>query len=106
MTEIRYDRNDMRMTIRGHAEGGKAGEDVVCAGISALTQTLVRALRDMQTEKDGKLEYKLDKPGEMEIHFIPVPWVRITSGHLFDFVALGLRTIAENYPENARIEEV
>lgn len=105
MTKIRYDRNDMTLIISGHAGGGEKYNDIVCAGISVLEQTLIRNLQDLQKEGDGKAVIDHKTEGESSIHFIPKPWCRITAGKMFEFVMTGLRAMAESYPNNIHIEE-
>lgn len=45
MITITYDRANNSVCIRGHAGAGPKGEDVVCAGVSALAQTLAANVR-------------------------------------------------------------
>lgn len=45
MISITYDRTNNIVNIQGHAGAGPKGEDVVCAGVSALAQTLVANVR-------------------------------------------------------------
>lgn len=106
MTTIRYDRDDMSMEISGHAGGGPHGADIICAAISALEQTLLRALTDMDRQGDGRLVGgRHDTPGEVRMRFIPKAWARFRTRSFFDFTMLGMRMIAEQYPENVHIEE-
>ena len=105
VTTIRYDRDEMSLEITGHAGGGEAGHDIICAGISVLEQTLLRTLLDMERKGDGRAKWKHDTPGEAYIHFIPRPWARLKAQQGYEFAMLGLRMMAEQYPENIRIEE-
>lgn len=105
MTKIRYSRDGLDLQIEGHTGTAQAGEDVVCAWISALEQTLLKTLLDMQREGDGRADYEHGTPGKAKIRFVPKPWVRITATKYFDFVMTGLHMIAELNPENVRIEE-
>lgn len=45
MISIIYDRANNSVRIRGHAGAGPKGEDVVCAGVSTLAQTLAANVR-------------------------------------------------------------
>ena len=40
MTEITYNHQEKKVTIKGHAQSGEYGNDLVCAAVSALTYTL------------------------------------------------------------------
>ena len=105
MTKITYSRDGLELQIKGHTGAAPTGEDVICAWISALEQTLLKTLLEMQREGDGKTEYEHDKPGWARIRFIPKPWVRITVTKYFDFVMTGLHLIAGLNPKNVEIEE-
>lgn len=59
MIEIIYDRTGNKVSIQGHAGAGAYGEDVVCAGVSTLAQTLAANVRHWRAT--GRLE------GEPEI---------------------------------------
>ena len=54
MIEITYDMANNSVRILGHSGAGKKGADVVCAGVSALAQTLAANVRHWQDS--GKLQ--------------------------------------------------
>lgn len=77
----------------GHAEYAAAGEDIVCAGVSALvlnTVNAIEAFTEEQFDADTKQE-----SGLIDIRF------RHPVGHdanlLMDTMVLGLRDIQKNY---------
>lgn len=84
--------------IRGHANYGKHGEDIVCSAVSALVQTLVVAVEELT---EDKIEYDM-QPGTVDIKF----WsLSDHSKVLVDSFFLGIEGIAEAHPDNVRLTE-
>ncbi|MDB8682165.1 ribosomal-processing cysteine protease Prp, partial [[Ruminococcus] gnavus] len=48
-----------RIEIFGHAGYADPGKDIVCAGVTALTQTLIQSIDDLT---DDEIEYRIS-PG-------------------------------------------
>ena len=88
-------RND-GITVSGHAGYAPAGQDIVCAGVSALTQTLIRSIEDRTTDK---IKYKIS-PGGGEILYGNLTEKSRT---LVDSFFIGILQIADEYPDNVRI---
>lgn len=102
MTEIRWYWDDelCGVSARGHA-GFNPGNDIVCSAASALMQTLYAGL-EMQCYAQcflstGDGMYDIDCAiGENKSEVKA----------LFDSIVFGLHLIAEQYPENVKIERV
>jgi len=83
----------------GHAGAGKTGSDIVCAAVSVLMRTAVRAL----SNREGvTVRYEAPEPGLL---FLEADY---TGGRDFLFAAgvfliEGLASVAEEYPENCRL---
>lgn len=89
-------RSNSGITIEGHAGYAPRGEDIVCAGISTLVQTLVQSFEDLCTDE---ISYHL-KPG----------WVEIKHGDLsakanvlVNSFFIGIYMIAERYPDHVKV---
>lgn len=89
-------RSSSGITIEGHAGYAPRGQDIVCAGISTLVQTLIQSFEDLCTDE---ISYHL-KPG----------WVEIKHGDLsakgkvlVDSFFIGVYMIADKYPDNVRV---
>ena len=54
-----------RITVSGHAGFAEAGKDIVCAGVTALIQTLIKAASNLT---EDKIDYEIS-PGRADIHF-------------------------------------
>lgn len=85
--------------VNGHADTAPHGQDIVCAGVAALTQTAVLGLerhlgRDFDLDiGPGKLIFKLK--GDPDI---------LTSA-ILETMLLGLTEIANQSPHSVRITE-
>lgn len=84
------------ITIFGHAGYSEAGQDIVCAAISALTQVLIASVEELTTDKiqsdiaagNTVIQYR-DLSGRGQL--------------LIDSFFLGVKMIAEEYPANVRV---
>lgn len=86
-----------KITVSGHAGYAAAGKDIVCAGVTALTMSLVRSLSDLT---EDKIEYEIS-PGRVDIYYGDLS----EAGKLLvDSFFIGICLIAEEYPDNVRVE--
>lgn len=84
------------ITIDGHAGYAEAGKDIVCAGVTALTQALIRSLEHLTRDE---IEYEISS-GRADIHY------RNLSGEgklLVDSFFLGICDIEQDFPEHVKI---
>ena len=51
--------------VSGHADYAVFGSDIVCAGVTALAQTLIKSIKDLT---DDKIEYEIS-PGKVDIKY-------------------------------------
>ena len=86
-----------QVIVRGHAGYAEVGKDIVCAGVSALVQTLVRAAEDLTaddvatTVQTGFVLMKYHCPSEkLQI--------------LLELFCIGVGMIAERYPDHVTIQ--
>ena len=82
--------------ITGHAGYAETGKDIVCAGVTALTQTLIRALEGLTSDE---IEYEIS-PGRADIHCGDLSE---DSKLLVDSFFLGVCMIANEFPDHVRI---
>lgn len=85
------------ITVAGHADFAEAGKDIVCAGVTALVQTLVKSADDLT---EDKIEYEIS-PGRADIHY---GCLSEAGKLLVDAFFIGIRMIADEFPEHVRIE--
>lgn len=85
------------VTVSGHAGYAETGKDIVCAGVTALTQTLIKSIADL-TEDKIKYEVSL---GRADIYYGDLS----EAGKLLiDSFFIGICHIADEFPDYIRIE--
>lgn len=82
--------------VRGHANYAEAGKDIVCAGVTALTISLVKSINDLT---EDKIEYEIS-PGRVDIHCGNLSEAGML---LVDSFFIGICLIAEKYPDHVRV---
>lgn len=85
-----------KIQISGHANYAEEGRDIVCAGVTALTQTLVKSIEDLT---EDKIEYDIS-PGRADIKYGNLSEKAKT---LVDSFFIGICMIADEFPDNVRI---
>lgn len=91
---------------KGHAGAGKYGQDIVCAAVSCLMQTLANEVEEAVWESlvamgvvahgDGWMRVKVTPNRESESCNMVEAWVKLVQD--------GLDALAESYPENVKLE--
>ena len=84
------------ITIDGHAGYAEAGKDIVCAGVTALTENLIDSI-DSLTE--DTIQYEIS-PGRVDIHYR-----NLSEGAklLVDSFFLGISEITQDFPEHVKV---
>ncbi len=98
--QIRYiDQNIEHVRVSGHA-GGKSGKDIVCAAVSAVTQTALAGLLHYGAER---VQWQMKKG----VLYITVknggPDQRPEFSFILNTMYLGLRQIEKEHPDKVRI---
>ncbi len=104
MIIVKYDLNNFLLDIEGHAEYAPHGQDIVCAAVSALSQTLAAWLLEYAPCMEAEPEIEL-REGELHIRCSPKSIWRCEVLLLYQFVIKGLRQIAGEYPLHVQIPE-
>lgn len=94
MIEVTVRKDEIK--ISGHASYAVSGSDIVCAGVTALAQTLIKSIEDLT---DDKIEYEIS-PGRVDIKYGNLSEKSKT---LVDSFFIGICMIAEEFPEYVRI---
>ncbi len=102
MIRARYRREAPELTIAGHAGYAPAGQDIVCAGVSALTGALLMTLKEREDAGDGGLEFRYDRE-EMTVRW-RAERDEEAIRTAFDTVWAGIELLAEEYPDYVRAE--
>lgn len=101
--EICYHGSSIKgFTVNGHADYAPEGQDIVCAGVSAITQT---ALIGLLNHLEVKPRYKINK-GNLEVFLADD-----ISNEDFDKAQIilstmlaGLQSLQESYSEHVQLE--
>ena len=91
-------RSDSGITVEGHAGYAPRGQDIVCAGVSTLVQTLVESLEAFCADA---ISYSL-KPGMVEIKFRDLS---ADADLLISSFFVGICMIAERYPDHVKVNK-
>ncbi len=101
MITVKYDLNSFLLDIRGHAEYAPYGKDIVCAAVSALSQTLAMWLSEYAPCMEEAP--RIDTGEGLLIQCSPKPVWRCEIMLLYQFVIKGMQRIAAEYPRNVEI---
>ena len=93
---ITIQKNDREISLLGHAGYAEPGRDIVCAGVSALVQTLIQSIEELTSDV---IKYDMT-PGAVHIQFGDLSE---RARLLVDSFFVGASMIAEDYPENVKI---
>ncbi|WP_033124978.1 ribosomal-processing cysteine protease Prp [Eubacterium sp. ER2] len=83
--------------VSGHAGYAENGKDIICAGMTALVQTLVKSVGDLT---EDKIECEIS-PGRADIHYRNLSEAGTL---LVDSFFIGICQIADEFPDHVRIE--
>ena len=84
------------ITVSGHAGYAEAGKDIVCAGVTALVQGLIKSIEDLTSDQ---IQYDIT-PGRADIHFKDLSEA---AKLLVDSFFLGVCLIADDFPEHIKL---
>lgn len=84
------------ITISGHANYAAYGQDIICAGVTALARTLIKSIKDLT---EDKMEYEIS-PGWVDIEYGNLSEKAKT---LVDSFFIGICMIANEFPDYVRI---
>lgn len=94
MVEVILRKDEIK--VSGHANYAVFGSDIVCAGVTALVQTLIRSIEDLT---EDKIEYEIS-PGWVDIKYRDLSEKSRT---LVDSFFIGICMIADEFPAYVRI---
>ena len=103
MTRICMDWRRLELTAEGHAGAARKGEDIVCAGISAIITALGQYMLRYELVMRPALSLR---EGESKIRGRPVPGWKARTKEAFRQACDGLKIMAESYPDHVSFEEV
>ena len=93
---IKVQRHGGGITLNGHANFAPIGQDIVCAGVSTLVQTLIQSIEELTADE---IEYVMS-PGTVDIKFGNLSE---QAQLLVDSFFIGLKNIVDEYPDYVRL---
>lgn len=102
MIKITIKPDEYQLKIKGHAECGEKGHDIVCSAVSTLFYTLGQTLYESQ-EMLHKKPIFTDKDGEGFLKCVPKKEFEGNIARSYWTIVQGFMLVAGNYPENVKI---
>lgn len=99
MTEIIYERELHRVAIKGHTAYQTLGQDIVCAGVSALAFTLADRVSAMSAAEQIEDATVFLEPGKTLISCKAYEGTESVITLVFDTICAGFEILAANAPE-------
>ena len=95
---IEVSRSKESIWICGHAGYAEHGKNIVCAAVTALSQTLIMSVEELT---DDEIQCEIS-PGRAEIHYRDLS----EAGKLLvDSFFIGIERIAEAFPQNVHTKK-
>ncbi len=113
MTKITYSIKGPVFYLRaeGHAGGAPRGQNIICAGVSAITMALLNILvnDDAEDRAEVNTKYRInEEKGLLSIRAKPAvaaKFDRMKVKAYFKMAVIGLQALAQEYPEEITVEE-
>ena len=96
MIVIKHTEN--HISIKGHANYDVIGKDIVCSAVSILIQTLIQSIEELTADT---IKYSMSA-GNVDIEYRNLTEKSKT---LLDSFFVGLKMIADEYPNNVRLSK-
>ena len=104
MIAVVYHRDRNRVEVKGHAQSGEAGHDLVCASASILVYTLASFVENMKRAKQVYNPTTELKEGDALIYCDAPNKYKHSITLVFDSICGGFDILAKDYPDNITFE--
>lgn len=113
MTKITYSIHGPVFSLKaeGHAGGAPRGQNIICAGVSAITMALLNILvnDDAEDRAEVNTKYRInEEKGQLFIRSKPAvaaKFDRVKVKSYYKMAVIGLQALAQEYPEEITVEE-
>ena len=102
MIDIVFERQPIRLRLKGHAGAGVPGQDMICCAASVMAYTAAANVRAMTRKGWVKKARIRLAPGDTEILCTPFAGSREPVRARMDALCLGFGLLAREYPEFVR----
>lgn len=104
MVRIVYERDEYAVTLVGHAGVDVPGKDIVCAAVSALTETMLQRVKGRNVWQPA-FGSSIEK-ATVRVRLTPrTRYGAATAREMLDTICTGYRVIAADYPQYVKFEE-
>lgn len=103
MVLINYDSDNHELTVDGHANFAKTGEDIVCAAISILVYTLGACLSEEYLDETIEMEIGV---GRSRIKCVPKEEYIGNVDLIYATIITGFELLAKVYPANVKLKVI
>lgn len=103
MINITFKPNTFELEIKGHAQHGKKGEDIVCSAVSALFYTLGRALLESEEMLEETPIFK-DEEGAGYVCCKPKKEYEGNIARTYWTILVGLQMLSGEYDKNIKFQ--
>lgn len=104
MIEVTYHRTYHRITVKGHAQCGEQGHDLVCAAVSGLVLTAAENVASFVAQGNARDPVVKLQEGDAEITMTPSRKMKSVATLMLDTICTGFQVYESLYPENIRFE--
>ena len=97
----------IHMDLKGHANAAPKGEDLICASATMLAYTVAQVVQFMHEQ--GKLKKKpkiVLREGNATVIATPDEESYAEALHAFWVAQCGVHVLAQNYPQNVKLEHL
>lgn len=92
-----------RIEMKGHAESGELGQDIVCAAVSSLVITTLNYLEKIDCLDENQVEADEENGGYLAVQFFLLELEEVV--FMTDYLYFGLSEIQATYPQNLRVQK-
>ncbi len=94
-----YEKASHRLIVKGHANSGEAGHDLVCASASTLVYTLTANVEALVDERYAKEPCIRLREGDAIVACKSLPKHKAVVQLIFSAICAGFLVLATDYPE-------
>ena len=102
MIKITFMPDKFDIAIKGHAECGENGKDIVCSAVSTLFYTLGQSLYESKEMLEGEPVFS-DKDGKGHLSCVPKAEFEGNIARSYWTIMQGFMLISGNFPDNVKI---
>lgn len=104
MINVVYHRELNRVSVKGHAQSGEVGHDLVCASASILIYTLASFVQNLKDSGQVRYNFAVLNEGDAIVSCQTPNRYKGAVTLVFDSICGGFELLARDYPDNITYE--